>query len=172
MPVPLEQMIEELRKAEQTLELLIELERHLAAGDQAELERYLAHLERVEQSLPASDPMRPLIEPTIASARTRDTIKAGSDVSRARSSIEGDLDASDCYRRCPGQGRYLGIFPRTRKSVTRDSGARTSRKYHSNRLSTDSWRFGHRWRRGNRSVGSASGTIEARMPQAQPSSRS
>jgi hypothetical protein len=91
MPVPLEQMIEELRKAEQTLELLIELERHLAAGDQAELERYLAHLERVEQSLPESDPMRLLIEPTVASARTRDAIKTGSDVSRARSSIEGEI---------------------------------------------------------------------------------
>ena len=91
MPAPLEEMLEELRKAEQARDLLSELERRLAAGDQAELERYLTQLEQLAQSLPEADPMRLLIEDAVESARTRDSIKAGSDVSRSRSSIEGEI---------------------------------------------------------------------------------
>ena len=91
MPVPIEQMLEELRKAEQARDLLSELERRLRAGDQAELERYLTHLEQLAQSLPETDPMRLLIESAVGSARTRSSIKAGSDVSRSRSSIEGEI---------------------------------------------------------------------------------
>ena len=78
-------MIEELRKAEQAQKLLLELERRLlAAGDQAELERYLRQLEQVDQSLPEADPIRLLIEDAVGSARTRDAIKAGSEVSKRR----------------------------------------------------------------------------------------
>lgn len=91
MPAPLEQMLEELRKAEQALELLVELERRLAAGDQAELDGYLAHLDQVAQSLPEPDSLRLLIEDAVGSARTRGAIKAGSDVSRSRSAIEGEI---------------------------------------------------------------------------------
>lgn len=91
MPAPLEEMLEELRKAEQARDLLSELERRLAAGDQAELERYLTQLEQLAQSLPEADPMRLLIEDAVESARTRDSIKAGSDVSRSRSAIEGEI---------------------------------------------------------------------------------
>jgi hypothetical protein len=91
MPVPLEQITDELHKAEQAHDLLSELERRLAAGDQAHLERYLTHLEQLEQALPEPDPIRLLIEDAVGSARTRDAIKAGSDVSRSRSAIEGEI---------------------------------------------------------------------------------
>ena len=91
MPAPLEEMLEELRKAEQARDLLSDLERRLAAGDQAELERYLTQLVQLAQSLPEADPMRLLIEDAVESARTRDSIKAGSDVSRSRSAIEGEI---------------------------------------------------------------------------------
>ena len=91
MPAPLEQMLEELRKAEQARDLLSELERLLAAGDQTDLERYLTHLQQSAQSLPEADPIRLLIEDAVESARTRDSIKAGSDVSRSRSAIEGEI---------------------------------------------------------------------------------
>lgn len=91
MPAPIEEMLEELRKAEQARDLLSELERRLAAGDQAELERYLTKLEKLGQSLPEADPIRLLIEDAVESARTRDSIKAGSDVSRSRSAIEGEI---------------------------------------------------------------------------------
>lgn len=91
MPAPLEQMLEELRKAEQARDLLSELERLLAAGGQAELERYLTHLEQSAQSLPEPDHIRLLIEDAVESARARDSIKAGSDVSRSRSAIEGEI---------------------------------------------------------------------------------
>lgn len=91
MPAPIEEMLEELRKAEQARDLLGELERRLAAGDQAELERYLTKLEQLAQSLPEADPIRLLIEDAVESARTRDSIKAGSDVSRSRSAIEGEI---------------------------------------------------------------------------------
>jgi len=90
MPPPREQMLEELRKAEQARDLMKELERRLAGGN-TELESLLTQLERVAQSLPEPDPIRLLIESALGSARTRDAIKAGSDVSRSRSSIEGEI---------------------------------------------------------------------------------
>jgi hypothetical protein len=90
MPPPREQMLEELRKAEQARDLLKELERRLAGGN-TELEGLLTQLERVAQSLPEPDPIRLLIESAVGSARMRDAIKAGSDVSRSRSSIEGEI---------------------------------------------------------------------------------
>ena len=90
MPVPFEQMVEELRKAEQARDLLSELERHLAGGD-SELEELLRQLEQLARSLPEPDPIRQLIESAVGAARTRSSIKAGSDVSRSRSSIEGEI---------------------------------------------------------------------------------
>jgi hypothetical protein len=91
VPAPLEQMLEELRKAEQARDLLTELERRLAAGDQRALERYLTQLDQVAQSLPEADPMRLLIESAVGAARMQDAIQAGSDVSRSRSAIEGEI---------------------------------------------------------------------------------
>ena len=90
MPVPLEQMIEELRKSEQARDLLSEVERRLAGGD-SEPEDLLRQLEQLAQSLPEPDPIRLLIESAVGAARTRSSIKAGSDVSRSRSAIEGEI---------------------------------------------------------------------------------
>jgi hypothetical protein len=92
MSVPLEQMLEELGKAEQAQALLSEVERRLSAGN-ANLENLLGQLEQLGQSLGESDPIRLLIEEAVGAARTRDSIKAGSDVSRSRSAIEGEISS-------------------------------------------------------------------------------
>ena len=92
MSVPIEQMLEELRKAEHSRDLMSELERRLSAGN-ADLENLLRQLEQLGQSLPESDPIRLLIEDAVGAARTRDSIKAGSDVSRSRSAIEGEISS-------------------------------------------------------------------------------
>ena len=92
MSVPLEQMLEELRKAEQARDLMSEVERRLSAGN-TDLENLLRQLEQLEQSLPQSDPIRLLIEDAAGAGRTRDSIKAGSDVSRSRSAIEGEISS-------------------------------------------------------------------------------
>jgi chromosome segregation ATPase len=92
MSVPLQQMLDELRKAEQAQALLSELERRLSAGN-ADLENLLRQLEQLEQSLPEPDPIRLLIEEAVGAARTRDAVKAGSDVSRSRSAIEGEISS-------------------------------------------------------------------------------
>jgi hypothetical protein len=93
MPVALEQMIEELRKAEQARDLLSEAERRLASGEDTEPEGPLRQLEQLAQSLPEADPIRLLIESAVGAARTRSSIKAGSDVSRSRSAIEGEISS-------------------------------------------------------------------------------
>src|SRR5215207_8421038 len=90
MPVPIEQMLEELRKAEQARDLLSRVERRLAGGD-SETEGRLRQLEQLAQSLSAPDSIRLLIESAVGAARTRSSIKAGSDVSRSRSAIEGEI---------------------------------------------------------------------------------
>ena len=64
MSVPLQQMLDELRKAEQAQALLSELERRLSAGN-ADLENLLRQLEQLEQSLPEPDPIRLLIEEAV-----------------------------------------------------------------------------------------------------------
>lgn len=79
-----EAMVEELRKAKQARDILRELERHLAEGD-SELEGVLTQLEQLAQSYPEQHTTRLLIESAVGSARTRDAIKADSDVSRSRS---------------------------------------------------------------------------------------
>jgi hypothetical protein len=92
MSVPLEQMLEELRKAEQARDLMSEVERRLRAGN-TDLQNLLSQLEQLGQSLAESDPIRLLIEDAVGAARTRDSIKAGSDVSRSRSAIEGEISS-------------------------------------------------------------------------------
>jgi len=90
MTAPLELMVKELRRAEQARDLLSEVERRLSAGN-TDLEGLLTQLEQLAQSLPEPDPIRLLIEDAVESARTRDAIKSGSDVSRSRSAIEGEI---------------------------------------------------------------------------------
>jgi hypothetical protein len=92
MSVPIEQMLDELGKAQQAQALLSELERRLSAGN-ADLENLLRQLEQLGQSLPESDPIGLLIEEAVGAARTGDSIKAGSDVSRSRSAIEGEISS-------------------------------------------------------------------------------
>ena len=53
MSVPLEQMLEELRKAEQARDLMSEVERRLSAGNTA-LENLLRQLEQLGESFPES----------------------------------------------------------------------------------------------------------------------
>ena len=93
MSVPPQQMLEELRIAEHSRDLMSELERRLSAGN-TDLENLLRQLEQLGQSLPESDPIRLLIEDAVGAARrTRDSIKAGSDVSRSRVAIEGEISS-------------------------------------------------------------------------------
>jgi hypothetical protein len=92
MSVPLQQMLEELLKAQQARDLISEVERRLSAGN-ADLENLLRQLEQLGHSLPESDPIRLLIEEAVGAARSGDSIKAGSDVSRSRSAIEGEISS-------------------------------------------------------------------------------
>ena len=92
MSVPLQQMLEELRKAEQARELMSEVERRLSAGN-TDLQNLLRQLEQLGQSLAESDPIRLLIEEAVGAARTGDSIKAGSDVSRSRCAMEGEISS-------------------------------------------------------------------------------
>jgi hypothetical protein len=95
-----DQVVEEVRKAERARDLLAELERQLGE-DNPEPEPSLAQLERLAQSLPEADTVRLLVESAVGNARTHRAIKALSDVSRARSAIEGKistLQASPVYR--------------------------------------------------------------------------
>jgi hypothetical protein len=92
MSVPLEQMLEELRKAQQARDLISEVERRLSAGN-TDLQNLLRQLEQLGESLPESDPIRLLIEEAVGAARSGDSIKAGSDVSRSRSAIEGEISS-------------------------------------------------------------------------------
>ncbi len=88
-----EQMVEELRKQEQARDLLREVERRLGpkGPDRPELEDQLTQLERLAESLPEAHMARLLIESAVGSARAHRASKAGSDVSRARSAIEGRI---------------------------------------------------------------------------------
>jgi len=85
-----EQMIEELRKQEQARDLLQELEGRLR-GEETELEDHLSRLERLSESWPEGHMARLLIESAVGSVRARDPRKAGSDVSRSRSAMEGRI---------------------------------------------------------------------------------
>ena len=86
-----EQLIEELRKSEQARDLLRELERRLKGEDRPDLERHLTQLDGLAEGLPEPHSVRLLIESAVGSARARGARKAGSDVSRSRSVIEGRI---------------------------------------------------------------------------------
>ena len=86
-----ERMVEELRKEERARDLLRELERLLKGGDRSELEEHLTQLDRLAESWPEGHTPRLLIERAVGSVRTRDPIRAGSDLSRSRSAIEGEI---------------------------------------------------------------------------------
>ena len=92
MPVPREDMVQELRKAEQAHKLLSEVERRLGGGN-TELGELLRQLEQLGRSLPEEDSIRLLIESAVGSARTRSSMKAGSEVARSRSMIEGEVSS-------------------------------------------------------------------------------
>ena len=86
-----EQMAERLRNAEQARDLLTELERRLKRKDGPELERLLSQLERLAEPLPEADRIRWFIESAAGSARAGWAGKAGTEVSRSRSAIEGEI---------------------------------------------------------------------------------
>jgi hypothetical protein len=79
-----EQLLQELRKAEQARELLSELERLLMIENHPELGRNLTQLKQLAQSLPEGHSVRLLIESAIRPEMV------GS-VSRARSALEGEV---------------------------------------------------------------------------------
>ena len=85
-----QQMIEELSKLEQARDLLREVEGSLAREGLAP-ENYLMQLERLEESFPEGHMARLLVESAVGAARARSAIKAGSDVSRSCSAIEGEI---------------------------------------------------------------------------------
>ena len=86
-----ERLAERLRTAEQARDLLVDLERRLKDEDDPELERLLGQLDQLAQSLPEADRVRWFVESGAGSARARDARKAGTDVSRSRSVIEGEI---------------------------------------------------------------------------------
>ena len=86
-----EQLVEEIRSAEQARDLLAGLERRLKERDRSDLEEHLGHLERLAGSLPEAHPVRLLVESAVGSARARGAGYAGSAASRARSKTEGRL---------------------------------------------------------------------------------
>lgn len=85
------QLVERLRQAEEARDLLRELERLLKEKDSLELKRTLERLDRLAQSLPEADRIRWFIESGVGSARADRSVKAGNDVSRSRSAVEGEL---------------------------------------------------------------------------------
>ena len=79
-----EQLLQELRKAEQARDLLSELERLLKEENHPELGRNLTQLKQLAQSLPEGHSVRLLIESAIRPEMV------GS-VSRARSALQGEV---------------------------------------------------------------------------------
>lgn len=79
-----EQLLQELRKAEQARDLLSELERLLKEENHPELGRNLTQLKQLAQSLPEGHSVRLLIESAIRPEMV------GS-VGRARSALEGEV---------------------------------------------------------------------------------
>ena len=86
-----EQMAERLRNAEQARDLLTELERRLKEEDAPEPEDLLSQLDQLAQSLPEADRIRWFIESAAGSARAARAGKSGTDVSRSRSAVEGEI---------------------------------------------------------------------------------
>ena len=86
-----EQLAERLRNAEQARDLLTELERRLKEEDGPELESLLSQLDQFTQPLPEADRIRWYIESAAGSARVGRPGKAGTEVSRSRSAVEGEI---------------------------------------------------------------------------------
>ena len=79
-----EHLLEELRKAEQALTLLKELEPHLTERRGKELEGHVRALEQLAQSLPEDHIVRLVIESALVPSNV-------GTVSRARSALEGEI---------------------------------------------------------------------------------
>jgi uncharacterized protein (UPF0216 family) len=79
-----EHLIEELRKAEQALTLLKELEPHLKDRKGKELEGHVRALQQLAQSLPGDHIVRLVIESALEPSNV-------GTVSRARSALEGEI---------------------------------------------------------------------------------
>ena len=88
-----EQMVEELRKQERAKGLLREAERRLGQkwSNRPELEYQQTQLEWLAESFPESHMTRLLIESAVGSVRAHRASKAGSDVSRSHSALEGRI---------------------------------------------------------------------------------
>jgi hypothetical protein len=79
-----EQLLQELRKAEQARDLLSEQERLLKEENHPELGRCLTQLKQLAQSLPEDHSVRLLIESAMRP-------EMGGSVGRARSALEGEV---------------------------------------------------------------------------------
>jgi uncharacterized protein (UPF0216 family) len=79
-----EQLLEELRKAEQTRDLLRELEQNLSEEKGLEFAPHVRRLEQLAQSLPEDHIVRLVSEPALGPSEV-------GNVSRARSAIEGEI---------------------------------------------------------------------------------
>jgi hypothetical protein len=86
-----EQLVEEIRIAEQARDLLAGLERRLKEKDRSDLEEHLGHLERLAGSLPEEHTVRLLADEAVRSARDRGAGYAGSAASRSRSKTAGRI---------------------------------------------------------------------------------
>ena len=85
-----EQLAERPRKAEQARDLLRDLKRSLKEAGRPGPERPLARLERLARPLPEADRIRRFI--AVGSARAGNgRRKGGTDVSRPRPAIEGEI---------------------------------------------------------------------------------
>ena len=79
-----ERLLEELRKAQQALTLLKELEPHLTQSKGKELEGHVRALKQLAQSLPEGHIVRLVIESALEPSNV-------GTVSRARSALEGEI---------------------------------------------------------------------------------
>jgi len=79
-----EQLLEELRRAEQARDLLRELEHDLSEEKGPEFARRVRQLEQLAQSLPEAHIVRLVIESALGPSEV-------GNVSRARSAIEGEI---------------------------------------------------------------------------------
>ena len=79
-----EHLLEELRKAEQALTLLKELEPHLTQRKGKELEDHVRALQQLAKSLPGDHIVRLVIESALEPSNV-------GTVSRARSALEGEI---------------------------------------------------------------------------------
>ena len=79
-----EHLLEELRKAQQALTLLKELEPHLTDRKGTELEGHVRALKQLAQSLPEGHIVRLVIESALEPSNV-------GTVSRARSALEGEI---------------------------------------------------------------------------------